>query len=295
MRALVAASFHLESYVDFTGCPAFFNEVDAYPAVTVLRRGAGSKTYTAFRPEVSAAALVPLARALRGETTDPAVTVRVDVAVGDQSWAFDEDGCMAAIRRLETTLPALETAGVRVGIGVATGADAVFIGRDLDVEDSRKLPLVTTRDIRSGSVEWRGEWVLNPFEADGRLVELATYPRFAAYLEKHRERIRQRNVAARNPHGWFRTIDRIHESLTWRPKLLIPDIKGSAHVVYEEGKLYPHHNLYHVTSETWELRALQTVLYSRLALAFIAAYSPRMRGGNLRFQAQYLRRIRIPE
>ena len=219
---------------------------------------------------------MPLAKALRGETTNPAVTVRFDVAVGDQSWAFDEDGCMAAIRRLETTLPALEAAGVRVGIGVATGADAVFIGRDLDVE-------------------WRGEWVLNPFEADGRLVELASYPRFAAYLEKHRERIGQRNVAARNPHGWFRTIDRIHESLTWRPKLLIPDIKGSAHVVYEEGKLYPHHNLYHITSETWDLRALQTVLSSRLALAFITAYSPRMRGGNLRFQAQYLRRIRIPE
>ena len=77
--------------------------------------------------------------------------------------------------------------------------------------------------------------------------------------------------------------------------MLIPDIKCSAHVVYEEGNLYPHHNLYHITSETWDLRALQTVLSSRLALAFIAAYSPRMRGGNLRFQAQYLRRIRIPD
>ncbi|MFA6286721.1 MAG: Eco57I restriction-modification methylase domain-containing protein [Opitutaceae bacterium] len=295
LRELVSASFHLEAYVDFTGCPAFFNEVDAYPAVTVFRRGQGSKTYIAFRPDVSEAALIPLSKALRGEISHPAVSVRHDVTKGDQSWAFDEDGCMDAIRQLENTLPALEAAGARVGIGVATGADAVFIGRDLDVEDSRKLPLATTRDIRSGRVEWRGDWVLNPFESDGRLVELAAYPRFAAYLEKHRSRIQQRNVAARNPSGWFRTIDRIHESLTWRPKLLIPDIKGSAHVVYEEGMLYPHHNLYHITSETWELRALQTVLSSRLALAFIVAYSPRMRGGNLRFQAQYLRRIRIPE
>lgn len=295
LRALVSVSFHLESYVDFTGCPAFFNEVDAYPAVTVFRRGTGSKTYVSFRPEVSAASLIPLAKALRGEIKNPAVSIRHDVAKSDRSWAFDEDGCMDVIRRLETDFPELETVGVRVGIGVATGADAVYIGRDLDVEDSRKLPLVTTRDIRSGLVAWRGDWVLNPFEADGRLVELSRYPRFAAYLEKHRERIARRNVSARNPQGWFRTIDRIHESLTWRPKLLIPDIKGTAHVVYEEGKLYPHHNLYHITSETWELRALQTVLSSRLALAFIAAYSPRMRGGNLRFQAQYLRRIRIPD
>ncbi len=295
LRALVADSFHLDAYVDFTGCSAFFSEVDAYPAVTVIRRGKGLKTYTAFRPEISETALIALVKALRGETTHPAVLVRQDVAQSDQSWAFDEDGCMDAIRRLEINFPELETVGVRVGIGVATGADAVFIGRDLDVEDSRKLPLVTTRDIRSGRVEWGGKWVLNPFEADGRLVELAAYPRFATYLEKNRQRIAQRNVAARNPNGWFRTIDRIHESLTSRPKLLIPDIKCSAHVVYEEGNLYPHHNLYHITSETWDLRALQTVLSSRLALAFIAAYSPRMRGGNLRFQAQYLRRIRIPD
>ncbi len=78
------------------------------------------------------------------------------------------------------------------------------------------------------------------------------------------------------------------------PKLLIPDIKGAAHVVYEEGRLYPHHNLYYITSSAWELRALQAVLLSRLSQAVIATYSTKMRGGYLRFQAQYLRRIRLP-
>jgi len=295
LRALVAENFHLEVYVDFTGCPAFFDEVDAYPAVTVFRRGTGPLTRTAFRPAISEAALRPLAQALRGKIAHPAVSTRADVTAADQPWIFNEDGCMAIIHQLEKSLPSLESVGVHVGIGVATGADAVFIGSDLDVEPSRKLPLVTTRDIRSGRVEWRGEWVLNPFEADGRIVDPDAYPRFKAYIELHRETIARRNVAGRNPVGWFRTIDRIHESLTQKPKLLIPDIKGAAHVVYEEGKLYPHHNLYFITSDTWDLRALQTVLSSRLANAFVATYSPRMRGGNLRFQAQYLRRIRLPD
>jgi len=80
-----------------------------------------------------------------------------------------------------------------------------------------------------------------------------------------------------------------------RPKLLIPDIKGDAQVVYEMGKLYPHHNLYFVTSECWELRALQAVLLSDVARLFVASYSTKLRGGFLRFQAQYLRRIRIPQ
>lgn len=294
LRTLVSCSFHLDAYVDFTGCPAFLDEVDAYPAVTVLRRGTGSKTYAAFRPEISKEVLIPLAQGLRGNFNHPSVTSSSGVANGDRPWAFDEDGCMHIVRRLEKALPSLEVAGARVGIGVATGADAVFIGQNLDVEDSRKLPLITTRDIRSGAINWRGNWVLNPFEADGRLVDLAAYPRFAAFVEANRERISKRNVSVRNPKGWFRTIDRIHEQLTWSPKLLIPDIKGSANVVYEAGNYYPHHNLYFVTSENWDLRALQTVLSSRVAHAFICAYSPRMRGGNLRFQAQYLRRIRLP-
>ena len=65
-------------------------------------------------------------------------------------------------------------------------------------------------------------------------------------------------------------------------------------MVYEKGVLYPHHNLYFVVSDSWELRALQAVLLSRLTRLFIATYSTKMRGGFLRFQAQYLRRIRLP-
>ena len=76
--------------------------------------------------------------------------------------------------------------------------------------------------------------------------------------------------------------------------MLIPDIKGSAHVVFEGVALYPHHNLYFVVSDEWELRALQAVLLSNVARQFVAAYSTTMRGGFLRFQAQYLRRIRLP-
>ena len=181
-------------------------------------------------------------------------------------------------------------------MGVATGAEAIFIGReeDLDVEPERKLPLVTTKDIQSGSISWKGLWVLNPFNDNGSLINLHDYPRFKQYVEHHRTVIERRNVAERNPKGWFRTIDRIHSQLTATPKLLIPDIKGTAHVVFESGQYYPHHNLYFVTSRHWSLDALRIVLRSRVAFAFIAAYCPRMRGDFLRFQAQYLRRIRLP-
>ena len=61
------------------------------------------------------------------------------------------------------------------------------------------------------------------------------------------------------------------------------------------GKTYPQHNLYWITSETWDLRVLGALLMSAVGEFFIHCYGVRMRGGYLRFQAQYLRRIRVPD
>jgi hypothetical protein len=151
-----------------------------------------------------------------------------------------------------------------------------------------------TKDIASGHVKWRGQGVVNPFGPEGRLVDLTAYPRLRRYLEERREEIAGRHVAQKAPANWYRTIDRIYPEIAARPKLLIPDIKGAAHIVYENEGLYPHHNLYFITSETWDLRALHAVLMSGIARLFVSVYSTKMRGGYLRFQAQYLRRIRVP-
>jgi hypothetical protein len=232
----------------------------------------------------------------RNPDKEKGVTEIVSVAKGPEPWMLEAPDLLNLVRRLETEYPVLEDTGCKVGIGVATGADQAFIGPQdkLDVEPDRKLPLVMTRDILTGSVEWRGFGVINPFGPDGKLVPLSSYPKLAAYLEHHGAAIKARHISKKNPRGWYRTIDRIYPELTQVPKLLIPDIKGQAHVVYEPGKLYPHHNLYFITSTEWGLRSLQAVLLSDVTRAFIGLYSTKMRGGYLRFQAQYLRRLRVP-
>lgn len=299
LRALIADGFHLKVHVDMTGTPAFHTEVDAYPAITVISRERPGATRMARQPAIEAAALNQLARQLLSPSLSQAaspVTELHGVANGNQPWALSASATLDLVRRLELSLPTLEAAGCKVGIGVATGADKAFIGRfdELDVEADRKQPLVMTRDIRDGEVDWQGWGVINPFADDGSLVDLKAYPRLARYLEDRRELIAGRHCAQKSPAAWYRTIDRINPALTRQAKLLIPDIKGAAHIVFEEGRLYPHHNLYHVTSDTWDLRALQAVLLSSVARLFIETYSTRMRGGFLRFQAQYLRRIRLP-
>ena len=86
----------------------------------------------------------------------------------------------------------------------------------------------------------------------------------------------------------------MNTELTGMPKLYLPDIKGRIAPVLDPGGTYPHHNLYFVTTEVWDLEVLGGLLLSSVAQFIIEAYGVRMRGEYLRFQAQYLRRIRIP-
>lgn len=298
LREFIARGFHLKAYIDMVGTNSFHSEVSAYPAITVIAKTKAGATRIAHRPKIEKKALSSVAIEIKSDalSKDSSVREMAGVVNGSEPWLLESSDQMSLIRRVESQFPTLEQAGCKVGIGVATGADKAFIGdfESLDVEPDRKLPMVATRDIQSGEVIWRGQGVINPFAEDGSLVDLQDYPRLANYLESHKAIIAKRHCAQKSPANWYRTIDRIWPELTSKPKLLIPDIKGEAHIVFESGKLYPHHNLYYVTSDTWDLRALQAVLLSSIAKLFVATYSTKMRGGYLRFQAQYLRRIRIP-
>lgn len=300
LRAMVAAHFHLKVYVDMVDTPAFHSDVVAYPAITVITREKVGATRIAHRPPIQSAALATLGAALLAEHSparETGVRELSAVTAGSEPWILESSDQMELVRRLERDFPTLSEAGCKVGIGVATGADSAYIGPmdALDVEADRKLPLATTRDLLTGSVQWRGFGVINPFADEGGLVDLRDYPKLRRYLEARKSEIGGRHCAKKNPASWYKTIDRITPSLASKPKLLIPDIKGEAQIVYEDGQLYPHHNLYYITADEWDLHALQAVLLSGIARLFVATYSTKMRGGYLRFQAQYLRRIRIPQ
>jgi tRNA1(Val) A37 N6-methylase TrmN6 len=299
LRRMIAKGYHLKTYVDLVGVQAFDIDVATYPAITVIKKTKGSTTRFLAQPTLDPPTLSDLAT----ELTAPEIPTNSDVidvanvVNGPQPWVLDQAPLINIVRQLEQQFPVLEAAGCKVGIGVATGADKIFIAdhAQLDVEDSRKLPLVTTKDISDTGVMWKGRAVLNPYEANGSLANLEAYPRFKAYVLQHQEKLAARHVAKKSPGKWYKTIDRIYPELAARPKLLIPDIKGHASIVYENEGLYPHHNLYYIVSDTWDLHALQTILLSGIAELFVSTYSTRMQGGYIRYQAQYLRRIRIPE
>lgn len=299
LREMISESYHFKTYVDMVRTQAFQEDVSAYPAITIISNTPPGETKILHNPDVDKCSLRLIANQLVSDESfsSSSKLESTTLSPGPSPWLLGGPNKIDLIRKIEAEYPLIEAAGCKVGIGVATGADRIFIGNydKLDVEACRKLKIVRTKDIAGGHVDWLGEGVINPFYDDGKLVDLSDFPKFEKYLNQHKQAILSRHCAQKNPNGWYRTIDRVTPSLAARPKLLVPDIKGESHIVYENGEFYPHHNLYYIISDEWDLRCLQAVLISSLTRAFIAMYSTRMRGGFLRFQAQYLRRIRIPK
>jgi TaqI-like C-terminal specificity domain/Eco57I restriction-modification methylase len=299
LRNLIAKHYHLLYYIDMNNADSFQSNVTAYPAITVITPQRGGQTQVVHNPPLDHISLQKLAKTLVNQDHEQQSSIQslTNAVDGSRPWLFsrsDEERLL--LDHLEKDFPLIEDTGCRIGIGVATGCDDVFIAlrEYLPIEEDRKLPLLTTSDIQTGRIIWSGKVVINPFKQDGTLVNLEAYPNLKAYFLSREKEIKQRNVAKRNPKAWYRTIDRIYQPLTYQPKLLIPDIKGEPLVVYDAGHYYPHHNLYVITATTWNLQALQALLRSDITTFFIATYSVKMRGGYLRFQAQNLRRIHLP-
>lgn len=300
LREKISHGYWLRYFIDMENVDAFHAEVIAYPAITVIQcagEGCAGATRTVSGTAVASGSLPSVVTALLANEPEMGVVEYFTAPSRSSAPLLLGDASRTTLlRRIEREFPSVEDAACRVGIGVATGCDRVYVDDfdSLPVEDDRKLPLVMARDLRDGKIVWGGKGVLNPFDDSGRLVLLQAYPRLARYFLAHRDAIAARNVARRDPAGWYRTIDRIQPGLLRTPKILVPDIKGEGVFVVDNGSYYPHHNLYFITSAEWDLHALRAVLRSSLTLLTIATYCTRMAGGFLRFQAQYLRRIRIP-
>ncbi|GMV43520.1 MAG: hypothetical protein AMXMBFR64_52360 [Myxococcales bacterium] len=296
LRELVTRRYAVRSYVDLHDASPFESEVIAYPSIFCIGRRPGTAVSVARLTTASAAESDAASRALRGLDA-----VGVDVAVyptwfeGPDPWVLSSPAHLRLLRDLEARLPALEEVGrTRVGIGVATGADAAcIVDSSADIEAHRLVPLVMREDLHAGAVRDAGRFVIDTFGEDGRAIDIGCYPRLARHLDRFAA-VRRRDVARKSPSHWLRTIDRVHPGLVGTPKPLIPDIAGANEVVYDAGGYHPHHNLYFVTSDVWDLEVLGGLLSSRMALFFVWSYTVKMRGGYLRFQAQCLRRIRVP-
>lgn len=211
--------------------------------------------------------------------------------------SFDDNGNFI-FNTINPTHTLIEEQGFKIGIGVATGADKVFIvqGNTNNLENEVLVPLITRKDVNETGIIWRNRYVINPFfKNSSSLINLDDYPNTKKYLHDHYSELIGRHVAAKNNKKWYKTIDRIDTNLLKKPKLLIPDISTKNIIYYDKGEYYPHHNFYYITGNSEEdLLVLRAILSSDFVKKQIAEKGLLMNGGALRWQAQTLRKVYIP-
>lgn len=278
LRKLVASHYSIERIINMEGADAFDEEVLAYPAITLIE--AHPSSGTTLYAETDSVATLPT---LQMEA--------LDASAGDD-WLrmFNPDAAL-------TSLPLIETQGFKIGIGVATGADKIFVSKELKgtVEDEVLLPVINGKDLQGNAMEWGQRYLLNPYDANGGLIRLEDFPKTKSYFESHRERLSGRHKAQKNPSNWYGTIDKIWTPLTWQAKVLLPDISGNTFVFVDEGNYYPQHNIYYITGGSLrELQLLAALLMSDFMRDQLNRMTNKMNGGYARWQSQYLRRLRVP-
>lgn len=301
LRRRISERFRVRHYINLEHTQPFVSDVSAYPAIVAIDRNVGEPTLAGTLADIDASTL----EAVRAQASaapngrGPLARFR-DWYPDGAPWSSTSVEEVSLLAELRDGFSLIEESGgsTRVGIGVATGADDCFIlpSKSSLVEESRQLPLMMASDVGVHANQWSGHYLVNPFSDadDGSLAPLDKYPGLSSHLQAHSPQLRGRHVAKTRPANWYRTIDRIWPTLVGQPKLLIPDIQRGGVVGFDRGEFYPHHNLYWITSDAWDLRALQTLLRSSQVLLQVRAHSVQMRGGAVRYQAQTLRRVRIP-
>lgn len=280
LRGWIAQNFRLESIVSLEKAnDAFQEEVLAYPAITLISCAKPNNTFR-FSEITSISQL----------RADVGIQLPAPTST-DWSRVFNQAGN-------DDSLVTIEEMGFMVGIGVATGADAIFISKDLPnkVEKELLLPALNAKDVSGNRLHWSGQYLLNPYKLNGELIDLEDYPRAANYLISHREALQKRHVAKKNPRKWYKTIDRIIPQLKDTPKVLLPDISGNQLIFVDDGQFYPQHNLYYITGGSLrQLQLLSAMLMSDYVKNQLVNITNCMNGGYPRWQSQYLRKLLMPD
>lgn len=297
LRKMIGDSFHVALYLNMEHTQPFETEVSAYPAIFVLDRRMGRETYSG---EISTLDYGMLERCRTGIAKS--CLSRFDHWYGDgEAWLTTDCTVRSMMDNVASSFPTIEEsgAGTRIGIGVASGADDIYVAPQLSAEVERDclLPLVASEDIRNGRIEWNKRYMFNPYDNqdDRQMLDLERFPRASAYLNRHAEKLKSRYCAKKHPDAWYRTLDRIKYSTLRAPKLLLPDIQRGGNVALDErGEYYPHHNVYWITSASWDMKALCVIMRSSFVTNQMRCVSMQMRGGSIRYQSQNLRNIHIP-
>jgi 16S rRNA G966 N2-methylase RsmD len=283
LRELIANQYQVISIIDLEKADIFEEEVLGYPAITIISNKKGN-FYSRYSE-------VPDLDSFLQFEQNSENSIRLKLS--KSNWfSYSYNGYS-----FEKYLSKIEKQHFKIGIGVATGRDSIFISSSFKgkIEDELLLPILTSKGVKDDNIDWQGNYIINPFNKRGELIYLNEFPLAKKYFLKNRDELLKRHVAKKDKTKYYRTIDKIRTKLVAQPKIILPDISRNRFIHVDSGNYYPHHNLYYITGGTYEqMCLLASILMSDFIYNQLLHIGNKMKGGYPRWQSQNLRKLRVP-
>jgi hypothetical protein len=192
--------------------------------------------------------------------------------------------------------------GISVRVGLATGADEIFISppAKAQIEQELLVPLFLSRSLKEDCLIQKTDFLLNTWDPDNpkKLITLSDWPRASEYLTGNRKQLESRYIAKKNPDQWYRLIDHFNPKLVEKEKLVFPSLRRNLNVYFDKGIGVPHHNCYYATKAKDSgpsLLSIGALLSSRVVNDLASVLAMKFNGQAARLLKPRFLEIPMPE
>ncbi len=323
LRDLFSADFDLDAIYDLGDTKLFVAAV--LPVILVGRKGRTKKSdctfhrIYAYRGGVNGSAIKsksPL-QALRDDLVGVIETPkgsfcieRGKLATDADTWSLasvESDAWLVTIRKHQAyTFGDLG----KVRVGIKTTADEVFIRADWDTVPSEQKPekrllrpLLTHHVAERWKAHQAERQVLYPHASENGKrfpVDLKKFPKGAAYLESHRERLTRRTYVIEGGREWYE-IWVPHNPEDWdKPKIAYPDISEHPRFFFEDSGAVINGDCYWITllddiDPDWLLLMLAVANSTFITKFYDTVFHNKLYAGRRRFMTQYVAKFPLPD
>ena len=294
LRDLLTRQSTVSQLIDFGDAPVFTSI--AYPSIITAHKTLAEGNHLRamnWEPGPSINELGPIFRT-HGFTMPQA-------ALTADGWRLTAPAMLNLLEKLRNAgKPLGEFVNEKFYRGVTTGLNSAFVidqnTRDQLISEAPKStelikPWLRGKDVKRWQVNWTRLYVIFP----RRGITIEDYPAVKSYLTQFKKQLTPGVAGGRKAgnYQWYEIQDNTaYYSEFEKPKIVYPDIAASPQFAYDKSGAYGGNTMYIVpTKEMW----LLGLLNSKAVFWFYTKTSTQIRGGFVRFIAQYVSQIPIPD
>lgn len=299
LRKILTNRTYIDLIVKIENDP--FPVVNAYPCITILQKQDTSfpnyqkENYITYC-EATSDRLSDLRQSLHNnqERSEFNGCVQIEQGqLGEDSWQFMPPRIQKLKSRIGDNLTQIKQTDIQIRAGIATGADDILILSETDAQRMSNqvvYPLVRGENIRKGEVN-QELYILNPYDSDGKVIDLEAYPRVKEYLEYHRPDLQERYCVKKKGKLWYETHDTIKTELETERRIVTPDLTSRSRFAVAE-RMISHNTCYSIFYDG-DLQALAAILNSSVFEFLLKSSLPEMDSGFWRQMKRDLADLQI--